>query len=83
MKVILDTNVFISGIFWTGNSNKIIQMWKDKTFTLITSAEILSELIEVLKDFKIQMPEEMIKSWIDLIVRNTLKPTSTPFHNNK
>lgn len=30
MKVVLDTNVVISGIFWTGSPHKIIKMWSDK-----------------------------------------------------
>lgn len=71
MKVVLDTNIFISGIFWTGNSNKIIQIWKEGKFSLITSSELLTEFIETLKNFKIQLPENIIKGWIELIVRNS------------
>ena len=72
MKVVLDTNVFISGIFWPGDFNKVINFWKDGKFKLITSLEMISELIKVLKDFKIQLPEDMIKEWIDLIVKNSI-----------
>jgi len=72
MKVVLDTNIFISGIFWKGSSNRIITHWKEGKFTLITSLEAVSEIIKVLKDFKIKLSEDIIKEWIDLIVRNSI-----------
>ena len=70
MKVVLDTNIFISGIFWKGSSNKVITNWREEKFTLVTSLEAISEIIKVLKDFKIKLSDEMIKEWVDLIVRN-------------
>ena len=72
MKVVLDTNIFISGIFWKGASNKVIFNWKEGKFTLVTSLEAVSEIIKVLKDFKIRLSDEMIKEWVDLIVRNSI-----------
>ena len=32
----------------------------------------ISEIIKVLKDLKIKLPDEMIVEWIDLIVRNSI-----------
>src|SRR3989344_6812345 len=72
MKVVLDTNIFISGIFWKGSSNRIIANWKEGKFTLVTSLEAVSEIIKVLKDFKIKLSDEIIKEWVDLIVRNSM-----------
>ena len=72
MKTVLDTNVFISGIFWKGASNKVITNWKEGKFTLVTSLEAVSEIIKILKDFKIKLSDEMIKEWVDLIVRNSM-----------
>ena len=72
MKVVLDTNIFISGIFWKGSSNRIITNWKEGKFTLVTSLEAISEVIKILKDFKIKLSDEMIKEWVDLIVRNSM-----------
>ena len=72
MKVVLDTNIFISGIFWKGSSDKVITNWREGKFTLITSLEAVSEIIKVLKDFKIKLSDEMIKEWVDLIVRNSI-----------
>ena len=72
MKVILDTNIFISGIFWKGSSNKTITNWKEGKFTLVTSLEGVSEIIKVLEDFKIKLSDDMIQEWVDLIVRNSI-----------
>ena len=72
MKAVLDTNIFISGIFWRGSSNKVILNWREGRFTLITSLEAISEIIKVLKDFKIKLSDEMIKEWVDLIIRNSI-----------
>ncbi|MDD5650889.1 MAG: putative toxin-antitoxin system toxin component, PIN family [Candidatus Nanoarchaeia archaeon] len=71
MRVVLDTNIFISGIFWGGIPNKIILEWKNKSFILISSLETINELIRVLKDFKIRLDDEIIDTWIDLITTNS------------
>ena len=45
--------------------------WKEWKFNLVTSLESISELIKVLKDFKIRLSDELIKEWVDLIIRNS------------
>ena len=72
MKVVIDTNVFVSGIFWKGDSNKVLVSWKEEKFILISSLSMISEITRVLKDFKIQLPEKLINGWTDLIIRNSL-----------
>jgi putative PIN family toxin of toxin-antitoxin system len=41
MKVVLDTNVFISGIFWKGDPNKVLRLWKEHKIQLVNSIEII------------------------------------------
>ncbi len=72
MKLVLDTNVFISGIFWKGSSNKLIMAWKENKFTLIISEDIIEEINNVLNDFKIQLSKDLIKQWNDLIISNSI-----------
>ena len=72
MKAVIDTNVFISGIFWKGESYNVLCSWRERKFDIIVSHEILLELIKVLRDFKIKMPEDNIRKWIELIVYNSL-----------
>lgn len=43
MRVILDTNVFISGVFFSGLPHRILEAWRDGKIRLVASAEILEE----------------------------------------
>ncbi|HLC31793.1 MAG TPA: putative toxin-antitoxin system toxin component, PIN family [Candidatus Nanoarchaeia archaeon] len=54
MKVVLDTNIFVSALFWEkGNPRHIIEKALEDKFELITSDEILEELERILKrDFE-------------------------------
>ena len=47
MKVVIDTNVFVSS-FFGGNPRKIIDLWKDDKITLCLSRAILDEYVDVL-----------------------------------
>ncbi|HLD72821.1 MAG TPA: putative toxin-antitoxin system toxin component, PIN family [Candidatus Nanoarchaeia archaeon] len=72
-RIVLDTNVFLSGIFWEGNyCSQIITAWRAGRLTLICSIEIVQELVEVLRDFKIEMPEEVINEWKNVIIENAV-----------
>lgn len=73
MKIILDTNIFISGIFWEGNfCSQIINKWKEGKFKLISSPEIIEEFVETLRSFKIQVDEEIINGWKNIIIQNSI-----------
>ncbi len=73
MRVVLDTNVFISGIFWDRNyCSQLIEKWKNKEIELISSFEIVKELVETLRSFKIPMPENMIEEWKSFIFKNSI-----------
>jgi putative PIN family toxin of toxin-antitoxin system len=43
MKIVLDTNVFISGIFFSGPPSKILRALKNKRLQIILSQDILDE----------------------------------------
>lgn len=43
MKIVLDTNVFISGVFFSGPPYQILKAWRDGKLQLIVSSEILEE----------------------------------------
>jgi putative PIN family toxin of toxin-antitoxin system len=47
MKVVIDTNVFVSS-FLGGNPRKIIDLWKRDEITLCLSKDILDEYVHVL-----------------------------------
>lgn len=75
-KAVLDTNIFISSIFWRGNPHKIIGLAIDKRIEIYTSPEILMELENVLKrDFHEE--KEFVERQIALILEYSqiVKPT--------
>jgi putative PIN family toxin of toxin-antitoxin system len=47
MRIVLDTNVLISGIFFSGLPGKILQAWHARKLQLLLSIEILEEYLNV------------------------------------
>lgn len=43
MRIVLDTNVFVSGVFFGGVPGQILGAWRDARLQLVLSAEILAE----------------------------------------
>ena len=43
MRIVLDTNVFVSGVFFGGPPGRILEAWRDGHIQLVLSAEILDE----------------------------------------
>ncbi len=43
IRLLLDTNVFVSGIFWSGPPAKILDAWHKKTLKVVCSLNILDE----------------------------------------
>ena len=43
MKVVLDTNVFLSGVFFGGVPGRVLQAWRDRRLDFILSVEIFNE----------------------------------------
>mgnify|MGYP001615053912 CR=1 FL=1 len=73
MKAVLDMNVFISDLFWEGNfCSQIISKWRMGKFQLISSKEIIEELVKTLNNFNISMSEDAIQEWINLIIKNAI-----------
>ncbi len=67
-RVILDTNVLMSGIFWSGPPAKILQAWHDKKISLVLSPEILEEYRRVGSILSQKYPVINVEPIIDLIV---------------
>lgn len=43
LKVVMDTNVFVSGVFFSGPPYQILKAWQSGEFELVVSPEILDE----------------------------------------
>ena len=59
MKLVLEKNVFISGVFFTGPPLRILQAWRDGRLELLASPEILLEYSEVGERLRANHPLSM------------------------
>lgn len=55
MKVLLDTNIWISGLLWGGNPKKVIQLAALEKITVYTSLSLFQELEQTLGYPKLQL----------------------------
>jgi len=67
VKVILDTNVFISGVFFTGPPHQILSAWRDGVIKLVISQDILSEYRWVGEEFADEFPSIDLRPILDLV----------------
>jgi putative PIN family toxin of toxin-antitoxin system len=67
MKIILDTNVFISGIFFSGPPSRILKAWQNSRLQIVLSQEILNEYQRVAESLAAQFPTIDILPIIELM----------------
>ena len=67
MRIVLDTNVFISGIFLSGPPSKILKAWKDIEIQIVFSKEILTEYQRAGEGLSVKYSEIDIVPIIDLL----------------
>ena len=76
-RVVADTNIIISSLFWGGHPHEVIRRGISGDYQLVTSSEILDEVIDRLRN-KFQFPEEGIQQLIDMLLTHchVVEPTS-------
>jgi len=47
VRVVVDTNVLVSGMFWSGPPRKLLSLWASGRFALCATAAITEEYFEV------------------------------------
>jgi uncharacterized protein len=67
MKVILDTNVLISGIFFNGPPYEILDAWKHSQLQIVLTKEILAEYKRVAESLSEKFPTVDILPIIELL----------------
>jgi len=66
MRVVLDTNIYISAILFGGNCEEIIKLAQQGAFEIVISRAIISEMEGVLKD-KFRWSRQQISDTISFI----------------
>lgn len=69
LKVVIDTNVFISAILFKGQANELVSLWQNKELIFLLSREVLEEYIKVLSYPKFRLTMREIR---DIIERQLL-----------
>ena len=67
MRIILDTNVFISGIFFSGPPSQIIKAWGNQSLQIVLSQEILDEYQRVANELSSKFPSVDILPIIEMV----------------
>jgi len=71
MRVVLDTNVLMSGIFFTGPPARILTAWAEGALDLLASVDILAEYRRVGDRLRKKYPSVDVDPVLDLIIRES------------
>lgn len=63
MKIVLDTNVLVSGVFWRGPASRILELWAKDKIEVVASPAILTEYRRVLVELERGNPAGLSESW--------------------
>jgi putative PIN family toxin of toxin-antitoxin system len=71
IKAVIDTNIWVSALISPGNARAIADALAANQFALVSSKEILAELIDVLNrpKFKATIPEARVQRIVTLILK--------------
>jgi uncharacterized protein len=72
MRIVVDTNVFISGIFFAGVPYQILDAWRHGVVQIVISPPILAECERVSKGLARQFPVIDIEPWLQLLGENSI-----------
>lgn len=70
MRVVLDTNVFVSGVFFTGPPYRILEAWRDAKIQIVLSPPILEEYKRVGETLASQFPDIDLERFFYLLMLN-------------
>lgn len=80
MRVVLDTNVLMSGIFFAGPPGRILTAWTEGQFDLLASVDILMEYRRVARRLVKRYPSIDVNPVLDLVIceSRVVEPVSVP-----
>lgn len=78
MKVVLDTNVFVSGVFFSGPPYQILQAWKDGKIQMVVSPEILDEYRRVGEVLAEEHPAISLEPVLAYVIQNAVAFSDIP-----
>ena len=81
MRLVVDTNVFISGVFFAGPPYDILDAWRSRKVELVASPEILEEYRTTGDELSGEFPALDLAPWLRLLdARATVIEVPPPEH---
>jgi putative PIN family toxin of toxin-antitoxin system len=77
MKVVVDVNVWISGLLWGGVPGKILKLAKNQRITIVASQKILADIEDTLERPKLQSRKQYCgytTAYLMTIVQELIQP---------
>lgn len=62
LKVVLDTNILISALLFTGKASKLVPFWRERRIVLLVSKKIIQEYLRVLSYPKFSLTDLEIQT---------------------
>lgn len=72
MRIVLDTNLLVSGIFWGGVPSKILDLWIDDEISICVSENILTEYSRVIDKIGKSDRSGLGERWTNFIHQHSL-----------
>lgn len=66
-RVVPDTNIIISAVFWSGKPYQVVVRGLKGEYQLVTSPEIIDEVVEKLRN-KFSFPEDKIGEHVNILL---------------
>lgn len=78
MKVVVDTNVLVSGIFWRGNPGRIIDAIVNGKCELLVTPAMVTEYLRVIDELAGSRSSDLIARWSRFISESTTVVVPSP-----
>ena len=78
MRIVLDTNVLVSGVFFGGPPGKVLEAWRDGQVEVVVSREIIEEYVRVGHRLSSRFPGVDMKPVLDLLVASAMLVKAPP-----
>lgn len=86
MRVVIDTNIALSGLLWHGAPRRVLQAARTEQIEVVSSAELIEELEDVLQRPKLaarlaqigSTPEQLLAGYLALVVVIRVAPLAVP-----
>ena len=78
MKIVVDTNVFISGVFFAGLPYEVLDAWRCGGVRLMISRPIFDEYARVADKLVRQFPNVVFQPWLELLATEAVVVEAPP-----